>query len=375
MIVWAQLNESGPGILFSSLSRILSDCGLKTVAITHGSGSALDNEDFARFQVVSVHNVLDYLRVCSALSKARRTVLIYQLTLYPPPFALPLRLLGRLPMVPVIIGSNWFDSVRLRLISGTALDRLKAHCYDNLYRLLMSGPSITASTKDVVTRLNRIYRVGLNHLAVIDAAAVGPSLFMSSPSHNTSADHPKGNTILFVGRLSEEKGVEILVKSMKRVAESVPETKLVIVGGGPLRAQLQTLVDTQGIGRHVQIVGPVPNRDVPNYMRAATVGVFPYIWGAGAGNAVFEAMSSGLPVIVSEINDTIVELSRKKCVLGVPPKDDIALAHAILILLSDMHLRKSYALNGRTFVEESLSPGVVAATWNTVIRRARERAR
>jgi glycosyltransferase involved in cell wall biosynthesis len=120
------------------------------------------------------------------------------------------------------------------------------------------------------------------------------------------------------------------------------------------------------------MVGLVPHRDVPRYMKSATLAAFPFIWRAGAGNVVFEAMAMELPVVISEANETIEELVRAKCVVGVSPCDEEALANGILRLLNDIDLRRSYGATGRRYVQENLSDSQITSIWFTLIHTVRE---
>lgn len=156
VVLWAILAEGGAGIFFSVLCRVLSDHGLRVAVITHGQPSSLRDADYGRFSVVGVHNPLDYLRVCALLVKAAGPVLVYHMTEVPPPFALPLRLLGP-PTIPTIVGSDWFDNVRPRLLSGSPVDRVKARCVDSLYQLLASGRTIVASTEEILGIMKERY--------------------------------------------------------------------------------------------------------------------------------------------------------------------------------------------------------------------------
>ena len=186
-----------------------------------------------------------------------------------------------------------------------------------------------------------------------------------------SISHFRESVILFVGRLSAENGLDLLIRSFRHIAETMPHIRLVIVGDGELRDELQTLARSLGLDGQVEISGPVSHGDVPRYLKLATVGVFPFLWRAGAGNVVFEAMASGLPLVVSEVNDTIRKLADAKCLLGVPPNNEKALTQAIMKLLSDADLRKSYVINGRRYIQEHLSDDHVFSSWETLIHKAK----
>lgn len=75
--------------------------------------------------------------------------------------------------------------------------------------------------------------------------------------------------LLSLSRLSYEKNIQQVVKGMPEILEAYPQTKLVIVGGGPYREELETLVTELEITESVYFVGEVNNEEVARYYRAA----------------------------------------------------------------------------------------------------------
>jgi glycosyltransferase involved in cell wall biosynthesis len=103
---------------------------------------------------------------------------------------------------------------------------------------------------------------------------------------------------IFVGRLSPEKNVATLIGAFARVAARLDGWGLIIVGNGPLRAQLEEAVAPQ-LKSRITFHGGKGWRDVPKYFAAADILVLPSLsepWGL----VVNEALICGLPVLVSE---------------------------------------------------------------------------
>ena len=101
-----------------------------------------------------------------------------------------------------------------------------------------------------------------------------------------------------VGRLVEKKNHRTLLHAFRRVADELPETKLVIVGGGPLERSLHALANKLELNGHVQFVGV--RRDVPVLLKCFDAFVFPTLR-EGLPLSLLEAMASGLPIIASDI--------------------------------------------------------------------------
>jgi glycosyltransferase involved in cell wall biosynthesis len=274
-------------------------------------------------------------------------------------------------MIHIIVGSDWFDYYRPRLLSGSSLDRLKARCLDDLYRIIFTGPSIVVSMHDMIPRLKRAYGIAANNLASFGPHIESFSVLGDNAIDNNSIGRSNKNIILFMGRLSSEKGLETLIRSMKLVARSKPEASLVILGDGPLRGELRGMIDSLGLEKRVQLLGHVPHDDLPKHLKSATMVAIPYVWAAGPTRVLLEALAWGVPAIATEFNYSITHLAAKKCVLAVPPKDESAMADAILRLLNDIELRQTLAQNGRRYIEDYLSAQHVADMWKSTIGRAR----
>jgi glycosyltransferase involved in cell wall biosynthesis len=106
-----------------------------------------------------------------------------------------------------------------------------------------------------------------------------------------------GEYALFVGRLSEEKGPQLLPEAWKRLAEKIP---LRIVGGGPLFERLSNEVKAAGLAG-MRTMGRMAPVEVRQEMLGARFLVFPSIWYEGFPMTIAEAYACGLPVIASRL--------------------------------------------------------------------------
>jgi colanic acid/amylovoran biosynthesis glycosyltransferase len=90
-----------------------------------------------------------------------------------------------------------------------------------------------------------------------------------------------------VGRLSEEKGQMLLLEAVARVAEKNIPIDLVLVGDGPLRGELEKLIEKYRLGAHIRITGWISNSEVRDEIVRARALVLP-------------SFSEGLPVVIME---------------------------------------------------------------------------
>jgi glycosyltransferase involved in cell wall biosynthesis len=154
--------------------------------------------------------------------------------------------------------------------------------------------------------------------------------------------------ILAVGRLVPYKGFDVLIRAMRHV-----EARLLLIGAGPLAAELAALAAAAGVSQKLSMLSRVS--DLSPYFAAASLFVLPSLTRAEAfGIAQVEAMAAGLPVINTDIDSGVPEVSlHGQTGLTVPPGNETALAQAITTLLdrSDLRLQFSSAAAARARAE------------------------
>jgi glycosyltransferase involved in cell wall biosynthesis len=168
--------------------------------------------------------------------------------------------------------------------------------------------------------------------------------------------------IVFVGRLHEQKGVDTLLKAFQLLLESHPQKSLSLqlIGDGPLRNDLVTLAERLGVMPYVDFVGL--SDQVLEYLHQADIFVLPSR-AEGISNALLEAMSCALPVIVSQIPGNTDVVEHEKSGLLVPPNDAVALAISMAFLLERHELRSSLGTKARQVVNERYSLDSVAEQY------------
>jgi len=153
--------------------------------------------------------------------------------------------------------------------------------------------------------------------------------------------------ILFVGRLERRKGVLYLLKAYQRVKKEIPNSRLIVVGPGLiLRKRYEQWVKRNKL-EDVAFEGRVSYADLPRYYRTADIFCAPSTGGESFGIVLIEAMAMGKPVVASNIRGYADIVSDGVEGLLVPPKDDKALAQALLSLISDEQLRQQMGAMGR----------------------------
>lgn len=177
---------------------------------------------------------------------------------------------------------------------------------------------------------------------------VGEGIEIGMYSSSRKARLPK-ESVLFLGRLTELKGVKYLIEAFKEVREKRPDAHLVIAGYGELESELKDQAKRQGT-EGITFRGKVERKDVPGYMKACEVFVLPSI-SEGFPLVILEAMSCGAPVIATDVRAMPEIVKDGKNGLLVKPRDPKGLARCILQLLGDRMLRERMSRNNMEFAK------------------------
>jgi glycosyltransferase involved in cell wall biosynthesis len=150
---------------------------------------------------------------------------------------------------------------------------------------------------------------------------------------------PEGARVLLcVGRLAEQKGIDVAIRALALVREQEPSAVLVVLGEGPERARLEALA-----GEGVHLPGRVG--DVAAWYRRAEVLVHPARW-EGFGLALLEAMLAAKPVVATRVSSAPEIVVDGKTGVLVPPDDPGALSRAVTSLLADGRRAEAFGRAG-----------------------------
>ncbi len=157
----------------------------------------------------------------------------------------------------------------------------------------------------------------------------------------SGADH----VVICVANLQPIKGIDVLLRAWRQVCMADPSARLMIVGAGPLRRELERLTEDLRCGPTVRFLGF--RKDVPELLRCADLFVLPSRYEA-CNNAVVEAMSSGLAVVASDVGGMRELITPNRTGWLVPPDTPDRLAETILAVLLDGPARRRIGAGART---------------------------
>jgi glycosyltransferase involved in cell wall biosynthesis len=142
--------------------------------------------------------------------------------------------------------------------------------------------------------------------------------------------------ITFVGRLDEQKGVDILFDALGTLKSSESDFKIWIIGDGVLRRELDEQTRQLGLGERIKFWGH--QEDVTLFLKAGDIFVLPSRY-EGMSIALLNALAAGNPCVVTPVGDNDRLVTDGVNGLLVPVGDSLSLATALGTLLSDNQLR------------------------------------
>ena len=163
---------------------------------------------------------------------------------------------------------------------------------------------------------------------------------------------PAARVVGTVGRLSQEKALEVLVAAAVELAQADEGLRVIIVGEGEERARLEGEVDAAGLTGTVLFTGA--RLDVPDLLAAMDVAVCCSDW-EGAPLSVMEYMQAGVPMVATDVGGLPELIGDGVEGLLVPPRAPDALAGAIQRLLSDGPEAERLAANARERQQREMS--------------------
>ena len=164
--------------------------------------------------------------------------------------------------------------------------------------------------------------------------------------------------ILFVGVLRPIKGLPYLIKAMTIIKDK--NKKLLLVGDGEERDQLEDLVKKLKLEKYVTFIGKVPYDDVFKYMVVSDILVLSSL-SEGLPNVILEAMAAGLPIVATRVGGIPDIVKDGENGFLIDPKNPEQIAEKINLFLEDDKLREKISKNNKQKAKEY--------SWESVIER------
>ncbi len=183
---------------------------------------------------------------------------------------------------------------------------------------------------------------------------------------------PLERCVVGLGRLSAEKGFDLLLRAFALLAPEHPRWHLLIVGEGPARTELEALRAELGLEGRIHLPGA--RREVYGLLSRAGLVAMPSRY-EGFPLVLVEAMSCGAPVVATACTTAVAEISRGgRDALVVPPEDPVALAAAMSALMASPRARRILGRRARS-VTRRYGLEAVLGRWEETFARLAGEAR
>jgi len=163
-----------------------------------------------------------------------------------------------------------------------------------------------------------------------------------------------------VGHLTRQRNVSLLLQAFSRLRSVLPETHLLVVGGGPQTRTLQKLAQTLGLQEVVTFAGPV--EDLPRVYAVLDAFVLSSDM-ENSGQVLLDAMAAGVPVVCTASAGVLGLARHGETALVVPPRDPQTLADSMARVLQDRELARSIADGARAVAQRH---SIAQMTENTL---------
>ncbi len=177
---------------------------------------------------------------------------------------------------------------------------------------------------------------------------------------------PNGERLLFyVGRITPEKGIQVLLQALPSILERHPNVRLLVAGRNS--EQMQPLVDELGIEEAVELLGFVDSETRDCLYRSVDAAVFPSLY-EPFGIVALEAMAAGCNVIASEVGGLAEVVDHRRTGLTVRANDSQSIAWAVDQIFTDQV--QAHAMRARALQEvtRSYNWGAIAASTVNMYR-------
>ncbi len=175
--------------------------------------------------------------------------------------------------------------------------------------------------------------------------------------------------VLYISRLVEGKNLQTVILAFKKVAQLMPDARLIVAGDGPLRQEWQELVNSNNLQNNILFLGHISDRkNKYELLATASAVVFPSI-SEGFGMVSIEAFQMSKPLLISNLrpSDEIVDDNVDGYLL--PPHDPDIWAEKILFLLNNPEICKDMGSKGRLKVLETFNMAAVSNNMERLYER------
>jgi glycosyltransferase involved in cell wall biosynthesis len=166
--------------------------------------------------------------------------------------------------------------------------------------------------------------------------------------------------LLYVGRVSKEKNLPILVEVFRKLLETRSDIHLIVVGDGPYLQEMETIL----AGSPITFTGFLQGEDLAQAYASSDMFIFPSTTDT-FGNVILEAQASGLPVIVTDEGGPRENLIHDKTGFIVPAKETDGFIKAVTRLADNPRLLQDMKQHAREYMENRSFEAAYIQLWDS----------
>jgi glycosyltransferase involved in cell wall biosynthesis len=256
-----------------------------------------------------------------------------------------------IPLVFTFHTQYWEYTHYVPILQEAIQEFLKNAIHSWLKVFMRKCQHIVIPSESIKEILIRDYGLEDGYTVIPTGTDLKPFLRADGKTLRQSQGWQDDKVIISIGRLAPEKNWETLLRAAAPVYAQLPNIRLVLIGDGPEKQNLEALAAELGIAERVTFTGRLPFEDIPTYLKAADLFSFTSVTET-QGLVTIEAMAAGLPVVAVDGSGThdIVDNGKEGFLVENDPN---ALASAISELLCNPQQMKQFSANAlkkaRTF--------------------------
>jgi phosphatidylinositol alpha-1,6-mannosyltransferase len=232
-----------------------------------------------------------------------------------------------------------------------------------------------------VSRADAVVAVSSYTAGLIAATGASPAcLRLIPPGVELPPARPSPNgtrpTVVTIARLEDRyKGHDVLIGALARVRAHVPDVEWIVIGEGPLRAELEALARSSGLADAARFLGAVGDEQRDRWLGRCDLLAMPSRLpgdgqaGEGFGMVYLEAAAHGKPVIAGNVAGAVDAVADGESGLLVDPTDVVAVADAITMLLRDRELARRLGAAGAARARSFAWPVIAARVEALVLEQ------
>ncbi len=317
----------------------------------------------SKFGYIKMHMgfIINALQVANKINGQGKIDIIHANTFIP---VIPASMIGKILQIPVIITVHniLIDSCK-QSSSQKAEPRPTSFIGPFLEKLILSLPvdAVHVVSKKVKEQL-RLIKPKANAFLVYNGVEMEENLDLQFKLRYDKY-------VLYISRLVIGKNLQTVILAFKKVAQIMPDAKLIVVGDGPCRQEWQELADSNNLQNNISFFGHITSEKIKYELLAnASAVVFPSI-SEGFAMVPIEAFQMSKPVLISNVrpSDELVDDNVNGYLL--PPHDPNEWAEKILYLLNNPNICKDMGSKGRLKVLETFNMVTVSSNMEQLYEK------